>query len=181
VTRARTAVESPIVVRKSAIQGRGVFTTRAIEKGERVVEYVGERITHEESEERYDDEEMRRHHTFVFSIDDKHCIDASVGGNEARFINHSCEPNAFTRVVRGRIFVMAGRDIAKGEEVLYDYWYSTDDSYTPDDLRRLYPCRCGVATCRGTLAAVVPKKPKKQKADGTPAAKRAHGSRNGSR
>jgi hypothetical protein len=179
--RGKSAPELPVVVRKSAIQGRGVFATRDIEKGARVVEYVGERITHDEAEDRYDDEEMRRHHTFVFSIDDKHCVDASVGGNEARFINHSCEPNAFTRVVRSRIFVIAGRDIAKGEEVLYDYWYTTDDSYTPDDLRRMYPCRCGVETCRGTLAAIAakkPKKPKKKSADGTTARKRL---RNGSR
>jgi SET domain-containing protein len=178
--RGRPVAPSSVIVRKSAIQGRGVFAARAIEKGEKVVEYVGERITHAEAEERYDDERMRRHHTFVFSIDDVHCIDASVGGNEARFINHSCEPNAFTRVTRGRIFVIAARDLAKDEEVLYDYWYTTDDSYTADDLKRLYPCRCGAATCRGTLAAAVkkPKAKKKIKADGAPAAKRA---RNGSR
>ena len=174
----RVGKSAKVVVRRSKIQGRGVYASRDIAEGERIIEYTGLLITNEEADAQCDDEGMRRHHTFVFSIDDKHCVDASVGGNEARFINHSCEPNAFTRVVRSRIFVIAGRDIAKGEEVLYDYWYTTDDSYTPDDLRRMYPCRCGVETCRGTLAAIAAKKPKKKSADGTTARKRL---RNGSR
>ena len=149
--------ETPVVVRRSPIQGRGVFTTRAITKGDRIIEYTGERITHEEAAERYDDERMRRHHTFVFTIDDELCIDAVEQGSDARYINHSCAPNAKSVVDRRRIYIIATRDIRADEEVLYDYWYSTDESYTMDDLLRLYPCRCGAKACRGTLAAVPPR------------------------
>jgi SET domain-containing protein len=149
--------EAPVVVRRSPIQGRGVFATRAIRKGDRIIEYTGERITHEEAAERYDDERMRRHHTFVFTIDDDLCIDAVKQGSDARYINHSCEPNAKSVIDRRRIYIIATRDIREGDEVLYDYWYSTDESYTLGDLIRLYPCRCGAPSCRGTLAAVPPR------------------------
>src|SRR6185437_194600 len=60
--RAKRAPEPSVVVRRSAIQGRGVFAARDIKRGERIIEYVGERITHAEASKRYDDEEMRRHH-----------------------------------------------------------------------------------------------------------------------
>jgi SET domain-containing protein len=162
--RSSPAPAPPVVVKKSAIQGRGVFATRAIAKGERIIEYVGERISHEDATARYDDEKMRRHHTFLFAVDDETCIDATASGNESRYINHSCEPNANVKIVRGRVFITAARPIAAGDEVLYDYWYTTDDSYTLADLRRVYPCRCGVATCRGTLAAIVEEKPKRKAA-----------------
>jgi SET domain-containing protein len=170
--------EAPVVVRRSPIQGRGVFATRAIAKGDRIIEYTGERITHEEAARRYDDEAMDRHHTFVFTIDDELCIDASTQGNEARYINHSCDPNAKSLIDRRRIFILATRAIRAGEEVLYDYWYSTDESYSVDDLMRLYPCACGAAKCRGTLAAVPPRHLKpKAKAPGKAKAARRNGSR----
>jgi SET domain-containing protein len=176
--------ETPVVVRRSPIQGRGVFATRAIAKGDRIIEYTGERITHEEAAERYDDERMRRHHTFVFTIDDELCIDAVKQGSDARYINHSCAPNAKSVIDRRRIYIIATRDIRDGEEVLYDYWYSTDESYTVDDLIRLYPCRCGASSCRGTLAAVPPRHlATRRAAAATNAARKRSGrsARNGSR
>ena len=99
-----------------------------------------------------DDESMRRHHTFLFGVEDDYTVDASRGGNEARFINHSCEPNCESVVEGRRVFIHALRDIQPGEEVAYDYWYTTDEDYTLEDLRRIYPCRCQAPTCRGTLA-----------------------------
>jgi SET domain-containing protein len=95
---------------------------------------------------------MRRHHTFLFAVDDRFVIDGARGGNAARFINHSCEPNCESLVVRRRVFIHALRHILSGEELLYDYWYTTDDGYSLDELRRIYPCRCRAPTCRGTLA-----------------------------
>jgi SET domain-containing protein len=128
-----------VVVRRSKIQGRGVYAARVIREGKRIIEYTGLLITNEEADAQCDDEGMRRHHTFLF-------------GNEARFINHSCEPNCES-VIEGRhVFIDALRDIEAGEEIAYDYWYTTDGGYTLEDLRRIYPCRCGAATCRGTLA-----------------------------
>ncbi len=75
-------------------------------------------------------------------------------------INHSCAPNAFAEIKNRRIFIRAERAIEPGEEIVYDYWYSTDPDYTLADLKRIYPCRCGAPECRGTLAAP-PKKAKK--------------------
>jgi SET domain-containing protein len=152
----------PICVRRSRIQGRGVFATRPIARGERVIEYLGTRISSEQADAQCpDDGAVRRHHTFLFAVDDDVVVDASRGGNEARFINHSCKPNCEIVISRRRIFVHAMRDIALGEELAYDYWYVTDESYNLEDLRRLYPCRCGAATCRGTLARP-PKRVKKR-------------------
>jgi SET domain-containing protein len=162
----------PFIVRRSAIQGRGVFAAREIAKEELIVEYLGKHMTHEEVG--VDDEAVRRHHTFLFSVDDELCIDGGKNGNEARFINHSCAPNAYAEIEKRRIFIRALRPISVGEEIVYDYWYSTDPVYTLDDLKRLYPCRCGAAKCRGTLAAP-PKKPRAKKAKARKAA------RNGSR
>jgi len=93
-------------------------------------------------------------------VDDDVVIDGGKGGNDARFINHSCEPNCEVAIVRRRVFVEALRDIAAGEEIFYDYWYMTDDAYSLEDLCRIYPCRCGAPGCRGTLARP-PKRPKK--------------------
>ncbi len=79
-------------------------------------------------------------------------IDGSRKGNDAKYINHSCEPNCEVLISRQRVFIHALRDIEPGEELFYDYWYMTDESYTMEDLRRIYPCKCGAKTCRGTLA-----------------------------
>jgi uncharacterized protein len=153
---------APIVVRRSPIQGRGVFSTRDVAEGERIVEYTGARLSHAQADERCpDDEASSRHHTFLFAVDEKVVIDGGEGGNDARYINHSCEPNCEVVIERRRVFIHALRDIRAGEELTYDYWYLTDESYTMDDLRRIYPCRCGTEGCRGTLARP-PKRPRKR-------------------
>ncbi|HLK35875.1 MAG TPA: SET domain-containing protein-lysine N-methyltransferase [Polyangiaceae bacterium] len=154
----------PIAVRRSRIQGRGIFSTRDIAAGERIIEYTGARLSHEEAEELCpDDEGASRHHTFLFAVDDRLVIDGSQGGNDARLINHSCDPNCEVIVARRRIYIHALRDIPGGNELTYDYWYSTDESYTIEDLRRIYPCRCGAGKCRGTLARP-PRRPRKRAA-----------------
>ena len=79
-------------------------------------------------------------------------IDGSRNGNDARFINHSCDPNCEVVIDGQRVYIDAVRDIAAGEELFYDYWYMTDESYTLEDLKRIYPCRCNAKECRGTLA-----------------------------
>jgi SET domain-containing protein len=142
-------------LRRSKIQGRGAFAIRPIKRGTRIIEYTGERISHEEADRRYDDSGMGRHHTFLFSIDRKTVIDAAVNGNEARFINHSCGPNCEAIDDNKRIFIEAIRDIALGEELTYDYGYERDG--TEDEAaERLYMCKCGAPNCRGTILA--PKK-----------------------
>jgi uncharacterized protein len=146
------ARSSSVVVRRSKIQGRGVFARRAFAAGERIIEYTGRLITNDAAEAQCDDEAMRRHHTFLFGVDDQYTVDGAHGGNEARYINHSCEPNCESVVEKRRVFIHALRSIEAGEEIVYDYWYTTDESYSLVDLQRIYPCRCRAPTCRGTLA-----------------------------
>jgi hypothetical protein len=145
--------ESPLVeVRRSPIQGRGVFAKSDIAKGTRILEYLGERISPQEADRRYDDEASDRHHTFLFVVDKRCVIDAARLGNEARYINHSCSPNCEAVVDDRRIFIDALVDIDEGTELAYDYSYVTDEAYSDADRRRLYPCRCGTKDCRGTIA-----------------------------
>ncbi len=142
----------PYKVAKSPIAGRGVFATRRIPKGTRIVEYTGERITAEEADERYDDDAMDVHHTFLFIVDDETIVDAAVGGNEARFINHSCDPNCDAVIDDARIWIETVRDVSPGEELAYDYAYVLEERHTLAAKRR-FPCHCGAATCRGTMLA----------------------------
>ena len=146
-----TAESNPLyVVKRSKIHGRGVYAARRIRSGTRIIEYVGDRISHEEADSRYEMKADDDGHTFLFVVDDDLCIDAGVGGNPARFINHKCDANCETIIEGRRVFIEAIRTIQPGEELGYDYqltWESTDD---PDELA-LYNCRCGAANCRGTM------------------------------
>lgn len=147
-------------LRSSPIHGQGVFALRRIRKGTRLIEYVGERITPEEADRRYDDDAMQVPHTFLFTVDAHTVIDAAVGGNEARFINHACDPNCEALDDGGRIFIEALRNIRPGEELTYDYHLERDGHWRAEWVQR-YACRCGAPNCRGTLL-VKPKKPKKR-------------------
>ena len=140
----------PFEIRSSPIAGRGAFATRAITRGERVIEYVGERISHAVADARYDDAAMSEHHTFLFAVSNRTVIDAAHGGNDARFINHSCAPNCEAVIDKSRVFVDAIRDIAVGEELFYDYEYQRSGDETAEDEAR-YRCACGAATCRGSI------------------------------
>jgi hypothetical protein len=136
----------------SPIQGLGAFATEQIPAGVRLIEYAGERLTPAEADARYPDQPNERHHTFLFAIDDDVVIDAAVNGNDARFINHSCDPNCDAVIEDGRIWIETIRDVAPGEELAYDYAYVLDERHTPAAKRR-FPCHCGAANCRGTILA----------------------------
>jgi SET domain-containing protein len=147
----------PFELRPSPIQGLGLFAVRRIRKGTRLIEYIGERISPEEADRRYDDDAVDHPHTWLFTVDAATLIDGAVAGNEARYINHSCSPNCEAVDVDGRIFVDARRDIRPGEELTYDYRLERDGHWRPDYAER-YACRCGARNCRGVLL-VKPKKP----------------------
>ena len=146
-------------VRTSKIQGKGAFAIRNIKKGTRLIEYLGQRISWRTADKRYDDEKMGRHHTFLFTVDDKVVIDAAVNGNDARFLNHSCDGNCEAITERKRIFIEARRSIKAGEELLYDYQYERTEDHTEED-EKFYACRCGSPKCRGSILA--PKTTKKK-------------------
>jgi hypothetical protein len=137
-------------LRRSPIQGLGAFAIRDIPKGTRLIEYSGERISNKVADDRYDDEAMRRHHTFLFILTSRSVIDAAYGGNESRFINHSCDPNCETLIERGHIWIESIRPIPAGTEITYDYQYDDDPKYTVKDYQ-FYACHCGAADCRGTI------------------------------
>jgi SET domain-containing protein len=139
-------------LRTSEIQGTGAFATRTIRKGTRIIEYLGQRISWRTADKRYDDEKMSRHHTFLFTVDDKTCFDAGMNGNDARFLNHSCDPNCEAINDRKRIFIEAKKTIPAGTELVYDYQYERTDDHTAAD-ERFYKCRCGSPNCRGTILA----------------------------
>lgn len=165
----------PFEIRESAVSGKGAFAARDLAVRERVIEYLGERITHEEADRRYDDESMDVHHTFLFTVSGRTVIDASHGGNEARFINHSCEPNCEAEIERGRVFIYSLREIAAGEELCYDYAYQRSGDETEAD-EVLYQCLCGAGECRGSImepVAALKKRAKKAKPTTRPEASRA--------
>jgi len=139
------------VVRSSGIHGKGVFATTTIRKGTRITEYRGKRTTEELAAEQPDSDPNDPFHTFLFSLSDGTVIDASGRGNEARWINHSCDPNCETvEDDDGRVFIHAIRTIRPGEELTYDYQLVIDEPVTRR-LRRDYACGCGTPICRGTM------------------------------
>jgi SET domain-containing protein len=140
---------SRIKMRDSKIHGRGVFATRAIPKGTRLVEYKGERITWKQADDRYPDVDGAPSHTFLFSVG-KVVIDANHKGSVTRWINHSCNPNCEAVEDDKRIFIESIRDIKAGEELGYEYNITFEERHTKA-LKDRYKCLCGNKNCRGTL------------------------------
>jgi len=129
-----------IVRRRSSLHGWGVFALERIPKNKRIIHYAGEKITHRESltrEERY----LRNGHIWCFRLNNRWVIDGSVGGNVARYVNHSCRPNCYAQVVDGVIWIRASKTIEAGDELTYNY--QTDGSKT-------IQCRCR-PNCRTKL------------------------------
>jgi uncharacterized protein len=149
-------------VRHSPVHGYGVFALRRIRKGTTVTEYLGDRVSHEEADARYEDKDANDNHTFLFTVDSKTVIDGGVGGNDARFINHGCEPNCESTTQNKRIYVEAIRTIQPGEELAYDYQIQRDPE-DPPNVDEIFACRCGAAKCRGSML-VARKKPRKKAA-----------------
>ena len=143
--------EAPLIeVRASALHGLGVFAAQRIRRGTRIIEYLGERVSHAEADRRYEHKDAEDAHTFLFIVDARTVIDAGVAGNEARFVNHACEPNCESVIEARRVFIEAVRSIEPGEELTYDYQIQreVDD---PPDVDARFACRCGSARCRGSM------------------------------
>jgi SET domain-containing protein len=141
------AANRKLAVRESPVHGRGVFATGPIPAGKRIIEYTGVRI-------RWDSvaDDPLDARTYYFGIEDGSVvIDPSVGGNEARWINHSCEPNCEAiEEEDGRVFIYALRDIGAGEELSYDYRLEVDEPRTKE-VEAESECFCGSPKCRGTM------------------------------
>ena len=126
--------------RRSKIHGWGVYATRAIPKNTRIIDYAGEKISSQESlrrEYRY----IKRGRLWCFKLTNRTVIDAAVGGNDARFINHSCRPNCYVHIAGGVIWIRASRTIGRGEELTYNYH---------TDGEGMIECRCRPG-CQGLI------------------------------
>ncbi|XP_076432262.1 histone-lysine N-methyltransferase 2A isoform X10 [Peromyscus maniculatus bairdii] len=164
-------------VYRSPIHGRGLFCKRNIDAGEMVIEYAGNVIRSIQTDKRekyYDSknpcgrgEDLTRESCplapthvlkllkergigcYMFRIDDSEVVDATMHGNAARFINHSCEPNCYSRVInidgQKHIVIFAMRKIYRGEELTYDYKFPIEDASNK------LPCNCGAKKCRKFL------------------------------
>ncbi|XP_068425205.1 histone-lysine N-methyltransferase 2B isoform X2 [Clinocottus analis] len=163
-TRRATSLELPMAMRfrhlertskeavgvyRSAIHGRGLFCKRNIEAGEMVIEYAGiviRSVLTDKREKYYDGKGIG---CYMFRIDDFDVVDATMHGNAARFINHSCEPNCYSRVInvegRKHIVIFALRKIYRGEELTYDYKFPIEDASSKLN------CNCGARRCRRFL------------------------------
>ena len=121
-----------------------------------MIAYEGQILTEKQVDERYDDE-ADDPHTLLFHVEGDRFIDASVNGNDARFINHSCDPNCESVVADGAIWIRSIRNIQPGAELTYDY--SLEIEARPSRARlALFACRCGSALCRGTMLEKIPKR-----------------------
>jgi len=127
--------------RRSKIHGWGVFTTQAITKNTRIIDYAGELISNRESLRREVRYINNGRHIWCFKLTNRKVIDAGVGGNVARYINHSCRPNCYIEIKDGTIWIRAARTIERGEELTYDYHTDGDG---------LIECRCH-ADCQRLL------------------------------
>jgi uncharacterized protein len=142
-----------VEVRHSSVHGRGVYATKPIRKGARIIEYTGKRMAWADVPNDDDDP-----HTFIFGLDNGQVINAEIDGNEARWINHSCDPNCEAVGEDDRMFIYALRNIQTGEELSYDYALQLDEPITTK-LENEHKCYCGTSRCRGTMLEIK-KKPR---------------------
>jgi len=138
-------------VRVSKIHGRGVFAKVDIPKGTRIIEYIGEKITKAESDRRADVvlQKSKLKGTgavYIFQLNQRYDIDGNVKSNLARYINHACETNCESDVIRGHIWIVATKNIKKGEELFYDYGYNMDNWEE-------HPCLCNKQGCIGFIVS----------------------------
>jgi uncharacterized protein len=145
---AQKKLRSPalVEVRASGVHGRGVYARKAISKGTRIIEYTGKRMSWEKAPNDPDNP-----HTFNFGLANGKVINPEIGGNEARWINHSCQPNCEAIEEEDeRIFIYATGNVRSGEELFYDYALEIDEAPTKE-LEKEHECNCRSAKCRGTM------------------------------
>ncbi len=123
---------------RSAIHRWGVYTDQDIPARRKVIEYTGERLNRRETKIR-----AGRVPHYVFTLDSYWAVDGSVEGSGAEFINHSCDPNLESRIVKGHILYFSKRPIVSGEELTVDYQFGAHEERVE--------CRCGARSCRGTI------------------------------
>ena len=127
----------------SRIAGKGLFAAQHIKKGTRIIQYIGQRISKEETAER-----LYQGNQYIFTFNDRYDIDGKILRNTARYINHSCAPNCEVEQTTRALWIVALRDIRDGEELTYNYGYEFDPDTYHD-----FPCCCGAPQCCGYILA----------------------------
>lgn len=128
-----------LCVAESKIHRWGVYAGEPIPANRKVIEYTGERISRKETKRRAESSEL----IYLFTVNSYWCLDGSVGGSGAEYVNHSCEPNLRAWIFKGHILYMSLREIEEGEELTLDYNFGKDVEKVP--------CSCGTVNCRGTI------------------------------
>jgi len=143
-TKKKCNLNDNCIVKFSKIHNYGVFALRDIKKNEKIIEYLGEKISKKESDKR--DGKVNGHggEVYFFSLNSKYDIDGAVGGNGAQYINHTCDPNAETLSEDNKIWIIALRKIKKNEEITYDYGFDFEDF---ED----HECHCRKKNCIGFI------------------------------
>lgn len=145
----RKKVKQTVGVYKSSIHGMGLFCKQPIDPAEMVIEYAGTVIRSALTDKREKYYNSKNIGCYMFRIDEHEVVDATMSGNAARFINHSCEPNCYSKIItvdgRKKIIIFARRRIVPGEELTYDYKFPIEDASAK------IPCNCGAPQCRGAM------------------------------
>ena len=140
-----------IVIKRSKIHTEGLFAKKDIPKGTKIIEYVGEKITVAEALDRNEEHNERAKTdkkagaVYIFNLNSRYCIDGSFSWNTANLVNHSCDPNCIYKITRGHIWIIAKREIKKGEEVTMNYGFALVKSF------KEHPCKCGAKNCVGYI------------------------------
>jgi len=139
------------LVKSSPVHGKGVFAKRTIPKGTRIFEYAGERVQKENLAS--DLANGLTSLVYVMNLNETQAVDGERGGNDARFINHSCDPNCEVLYFNDTPYIYAIQEIQVGEELNFDYKYGSeaDVELTAEQKKEWFPCNCSATKCRGTL------------------------------
>jgi SET domain-containing protein len=132
-------------IQKSDIdkKGRGLYAAKDINEGTRIIDYVGKIITKKQTEEteRFDNVKP----IYLFNLNKKYDMDGDVSWNPARLINHSCSNNCDYNGTGLKLWVVAIKDIKKGEEITADYGFGYDEDY------KQFACKCHSKNCCGYI------------------------------
>jgi uncharacterized protein len=132
-------VKIRVRVGTSCIAGQGLFAAQDMRQGTKIMRYIGQKITHEESDRR-----LAAGNVYIFGLNERYAIDGSTRTNTARYINHSCDPNCQTEQFGNTIWIVAIKDIRAGEELTYNYGYE-------DEGEANSACHCGAQKCCGYI------------------------------
>ena len=130
-------------IKKSNIDNKGLYASKNIKAKQIVIHYKGKLVTKKEVEKnpKFDNDKA----IYLFNVNNRYDLDGDFEYNDARLINHSCNPNCEVNGKGLKLWIFALRDIKKGEELSYDYGFGYDEDY------KQFVCKCGAKNCVGYI------------------------------